>query len=79
MYKIQVQEENGAWRNVDDPNGAPLTFRDKSQARAKLEELYPVLVKMEKYAMPKRTRVVAMWDEEEGEEEDGDGDENESR
>ncbi len=33
---------------------------DDNDARAKLAELYPVLAKMEQYAGPKRTRVIAI-------------------
>ena len=67
MYKIQVQDdENDAsvWHDVKGADGHPLTFSDEGQARAKLEELYPVLVKMERYAGPKRTRVIKILTDE---------------
>jgi hypothetical protein len=43
-----------------DGNGKVLTFEDESEARAKLESLYPVQVKLEKYSGPKTTRVIAV-------------------
>ena len=61
MFKLQVQDdENDArvWRDVKGPNGALLTFEKEADARATLEDLFPVLVKMERYAGPKRTRVI---------------------
>jgi hypothetical protein len=61
MFKIEVQEDNGLWHDVRGPDGQVLTFRNKADAQAKLEELYPVLVKMAQYASPKRTRVIAIW------------------
>ena len=64
MYKIEVQEENGLWHDVRGADGKPLTFASKEEARAKLGELFPVLVKMEKYAGGKRTRVIAVLDDE---------------
>lgn len=72
MYKIEVQEENGLWRDVRDTEGKVLTFENDNDARAKLKELYPVLVEMEKYAAPKRTRVITIWNDDE-EENDKDG------
>ena len=39
--------------------GHVIEFEKESDARAKLEELFPILVKLERYAAgPKRTRVV---------------------
>ena len=62
MFKLQVQDdENDArvWHDVKGPNGALLTFDSEADARAKLEELYPVLVKLERYSSgSKRTRVL---------------------
>ena len=62
MFKLQVQEDEkdaSAWHDVNGSDGKPLTFKDESDARAKLEELYPILVKMERYAADsKRTRVI---------------------
>ena len=63
MFKLQVQDdENDArvWHDVKGPNGKLLTFEKESDARAKLEELFPVLVKMERYTGPKRTRVIVI-------------------
>ena len=61
-YKLQVQDDDAnatIWHDVKSPSGQALVFQDESKARAKLEELYPVLVKMERFASgPKRTRVI---------------------
>jgi hypothetical protein len=61
-YKLQVQEDehNAAlWRDVNSADGSVLLFQDEGVARAKLEALFPVLVKLERFASgPKRTRVV---------------------
>lgn len=61
-YKLQVQDDDAdttIWRDVKADNGSPLLFQDESQARTKLEELFPVLVKLERFASgPKRTRVI---------------------
>jgi hypothetical protein len=67
MYKIEVQEENGLWHDVRGADGKVLTFEKESAARAKLLELYPVLVQMEQYAAPKRTRVISIWTDEQDE------------
>lgn len=67
MFKLQVQDdENDArvWHDVKGPNGQLLKFERESEARAKLEELFPVLVKMESYAGPKRTRVIVIIEDE---------------
>ncbi len=70
MYKLQVQEDNGEWNDVKSAEGNLLTFSQEPDARAKLEELFPVLVKMEKFAAgPKRTRVLVMLREMDDEEE----------
>jgi hypothetical protein len=70
MYKLQVQEDNGDWHDVKSAEGNLLTFSKEPDARAKLEELFPVLVKMEKFAAgPKRTRVLVMLREMDDEEE----------
>ncbi len=42
-------------------NGAILTFDNEADARAKLMELFPILVQMEKYGGGKRTRVVRVF------------------
>ena len=63
-YKLQVQDDDARpdlWRDVKDEKGAALLFTKESDARARLEALFPVLVKMEQFAAgPKRTRVVAV-------------------
>jgi hypothetical protein len=62
MFKLQVQDDDSdarVWHDVKGPDGRLLTFDDEAAARARLEELYPVLVKMERYsAGSKRTRVL---------------------
>ena len=67
MFKLQVQDDDkdaSVWHDVKGDDGKVLTFVDRGQARAKLEELYPVLVKMEEYkADVKRTRVIAILDD----------------
>lgn len=57
-FKIEVEESNGLWHDVRGSDGLPLTFDDEATARAKLVELYPVLVQMERYGDRKRTRVL---------------------
>ena len=67
MFKLQVQEDEkdpAAWHDVKAADGKLLTFEKEADARAKLEQLFPLLVKMERYAAgPKRTRVVSMYTE----------------
>lgn len=62
MFKLQVQEDDNdpqAWHDVNGPDGKLLTFEKESAARAKLELLFPILVKLERYASgSKRTRVI---------------------
>jgi hypothetical protein len=62
MFKLQVQDDDNdarVWHDVKSADGRLLTFDDEAEARAKLEELYPVLVKLERYsAGSKRTRVL---------------------
>jgi hypothetical protein len=62
MFKLQVNEDDndfGSWHDVKGPDGKLLTFENEPVARARLEELYPILVKMERYsAGSKRTRVL---------------------
>ena len=63
MFKLQVQDDDNdprVWHDVKSASGELLTFEKETDARAKLAELYPVLVKMEQYAGPKRTRVIAI-------------------
>ena len=68
MFKLQVQDDDTdarVWHDVKGPNGALLTFDSEADARAKLEELYPILVKMERYsAGSKRTRVLNIIEDE---------------
>jgi hypothetical protein len=67
MFKLQVQDDDkdaSVWHDVRDANGKVLIFAERGEARARLEELYPVLVKMEQYkADVKRTRVIAILDD----------------
>ena len=69
MFKLQVQEDDNdpqAWHDVKGPDGQLLTFEKESAARAKLELLFPILVKMERYgADSKRTRVIIMFKDDE--------------
>jgi hypothetical protein len=61
MFKLQVQDDDNdarVWHDVKNEQGKLLTFEQESDARAQLEVLFPVLVKMERYAGPKRTRVL---------------------
>jgi hypothetical protein len=61
MFKLQVQDDDNdarVWHDVKNEQGKLLTFDKESDARAQLEVLFPVLVKMERYAGPKRTRVL---------------------
>jgi len=68
-FKLQVQEDetdHRLWHDVLGPGGKPFVFDDEGEARAKLEELFPVLFKLEKYAAgPKRTRVIVIARDEE--------------
>ena len=63
-YKIEVEAGNGIWSDVRGPDGAVLTFDSESGARAKLAELYPIEVQMERYAGAKRTRVIRILKDE---------------
>ena len=69
MFKLQVQEDDNdpqAWHDVKGQDGKLLTFEKESAARAKLEQLFPILVKMERYAADsKRTRVISMFKDDE--------------
>ena len=70
-FKLQVQEDESdprIWHDVFDAKGRLYLFDGRDEARAKLEELFPVLFKLEQFAAgPKRTRVIAIYatDEEE--------------
>jgi uncharacterized protein YcaQ len=63
-FKLQVQEDESdhrLWHDVLTPEGRLCIFDDENEARARLEELFPVLFKLEKFAAgPKRTRVIAI-------------------
>jgi hypothetical protein len=63
-YKLQVQEDDAkpdAWHDVKNEKGELVTFENEGDARSKLKELFPVLVKLEEFAAgPKRTRVITM-------------------
>jgi hypothetical protein len=61
MFKIEVEDNRGIWSDVRDSGGTILTFEKEDEARAKLRELYPVLVQMEQYGGGKRTRVVRVF------------------
>jgi hypothetical protein len=61
MFKIEVEDDQGVWSDVRGADGSVLTFANESDARAKLRELYPILVQMEKYGGRKRTRVVRVF------------------
>jgi len=66
---MQVQDNEsdpGSWHDVKGPGGSALTFASETEARARLEALYPVQVKMEKYTGPKTTRVIAILEDEDG-------------
>ena len=68
MFKLQVQDDDNdarVWHDVKGPNGELLKFDNEAEARRKLEELYPILVKMERYsAGSKRTRVLNIIEDE---------------
>ena len=57
-FKIETEDKTGLWHDVRGSDGAVLTFDSEAEARAKLAELFPVLVQMERYAGGKRTRVI---------------------
>jgi hypothetical protein len=63
-FKIEVEAGNGIWRDVRDAQGAVLTFDSEDEARAKLAELYPIEVQMERYGGGKRTRVIRILSDE---------------
>lgn len=68
MFKMQVQSDEkdpDAWHDVKGAEGELLTFRSHAEARARMEALYPVLVKLENYAADrKRTRVINIIEDE---------------
>lgn len=61
-YKLQVQDDDARpdyWHDVKSESGQLLVFDKEPDARARLEELFPLLVKMERFASgPNRTRVL---------------------
>ena len=63
-FKLQVQEDetdHRLWHDVHAPDGKLYVFATEGEARAKLEELFPVLLGLEKFsAGPKRTRVISI-------------------
>jgi len=68
MFKLQRQDDKDdprSWHDVKGPDGSVLTFENEAEARARLESLYPVEVKMENYTGPKTTRVIAILKDEE--------------
>lgn len=65
LFKLQVEQDDQSWHDVKNADGTVLTFDKQETARARLEELYPVMVKLERYQSgPKRTRVIAIWQDE---------------
>jgi hypothetical protein len=64
MFKIEVEDGHGLWSDVRGADGAFLTFEKEGDARAKLAELFPVIVQMEKYTGGKRTRVIRILKDE---------------
>ena len=63
-FKIEVEDDKGLWSDVRRTDGSILVFDSEGDARAKLSELFPVLVQMEKYAGGKRTRVIRILEDE---------------
>jgi hypothetical protein len=61
MFKLEIEDDRGIWSDVRGADGKVLTFDSEDAARAKLYELYPVMVQMEKYGGGKRTRVVRVF------------------
>ena len=64
MFKIEVENGKGIWSDVFGDDGKLLTFETEAEARTALAERYPILVKMEKYAGGKRTRVIRILEDE---------------
>ena len=63
MFKIEVEDGHGLWADVRGGDGAILTFEKEDAARAKLAELFPVIVQMENYTGGKRTRVIRILED----------------
>jgi len=63
-FKLQVQDDDKRpdyWHDVNTDLGTPYLFTKEADARAKLLELFPILVKMEQFRADfKRTRVVVV-------------------
>ncbi len=57
-FKIETEDDKGLWHDVRGSDGVVLGFDSEVDARAKLSELFPVLVQMERYGGGKRTRVI---------------------
>jgi hypothetical protein len=64
MFKMQIDDaNNGIWHDVKGTDGKPLIFGTSGEAHRKLEEMFPVLTETEKYVGPKRTRVIAILED----------------
>jgi len=63
-FKIEIEDGHGLWSDVRGADGEILTFDKEDEARAKLAEMFPVLVQMEKYTGGKRTRVIRILEDE---------------
>jgi hypothetical protein len=61
LFKLETENDRGIWSDVRGADGKVLVFDDEKAARAKLAELFPVMVQMEKYAGGKHTRVVRVF------------------
>ncbi len=61
MFKMEIEDDRGIWSDVRAADGSVLSFDTEDEARAKLAELYPVMVQMEKFGGGKRTRVVRVF------------------
>ncbi len=61
MFKMEIEDAYGLWSDVRGSDGAVLTFEHETEARAKLAEFYPVMVKVDKYCGNKHTRVVRVF------------------
>ena len=64
QFKIEVQDDAGIWSDVRGADDKILLFNDEGAARAALAERFPVLVRKEKYAGGKRTRVMRILEDE---------------
>ncbi len=67
LFKLQFEDDSQVWHDVKNDQGEVMTFDDEAKARTKLENIYPVLVKLERYQSgPKRTRVISIWSDDDG-------------